>query len=321
MSSHTQQTTEGAPDRAPMTLPRLAEMKLNAEPIVMVTARHRPSPPTSRWPARRPSPWLSAYAAHRSWTPWWAMDEMLSCGGRPGQRQAAGASSASFRRAVEGAGDRARDGYVNEGGRAARRAQARRGGVSAGQARLGDRGRHPGDDVVFATAPNGRHGLALPSSTQGSMPIRAKSPRNLALEVVLVVARPLAHQARSGEASGGSGSAAPPHRTVPGRGTTCSGHRDAAGSTAKFVEALRRPAGRRWTRGVGEYARQVRYGAFPGPEHSYSIEPAELDAFRRYLEQESLAGLSPSGATGRRRRSEPNDERSASPGNRSPPPV
>ena len=40
---------------------------------------------------------------------------------------------------------------------------------------------------------------------------------------------------------------------------------------------------------VGEYAREVRDRAFPGPEHTYSIEPAELEAFRRYLDQESLA--------------------------------
>jgi 3-methyl-2-oxobutanoate hydroxymethyltransferase len=61
------------------------------------------------------------------------------------------------------------------------------------------------------------------------------------------------------------------------------------GHTAKFVK---RYADLRaeMTRGVGEYAREVRDRAFPGPEHTYSIEPAELNAFRRYLEQESLAG-------------------------------
>jgi 3-methyl-2-oxobutanoate hydroxymethyltransferase len=41
--------------------------------------------------------------------------------------------------------------------------------------------------------------------------------------------------------------------------------------------------------GVGDYAAEVRDGSFPGPEHIYSIDPAELDELRRYLDQESLA--------------------------------
>jgi 3-methyl-2-oxobutanoate hydroxymethyltransferase len=32
--------------------------------------------------------------------------------------------------------------------------------------------------------------------------------------------------------------------------------------------------------GVAEYAAEVRSGAFPGPEHVYSIDEAELEAFR-----------------------------------------
>jgi 3-methyl-2-oxobutanoate hydroxymethyltransferase len=44
--------------------------------------------------------------------------------------------------------------------------------------------------------------------------------------------------------------------------------------------------------GVRSYADEVRGGAFPDAEHVYTIEPAELIEFRRYLEQESLAGAS-----------------------------
>ena len=40
---------------------------------------------------------------------------------------------------------------------------------------------------------------------------------------------------------------------------------------------------------VGEYAGEVRARSFPGPEHVYSVDPEELEAFRRYLDQESLA--------------------------------
>jgi 3-methyl-2-oxobutanoate hydroxymethyltransferase len=43
-------------------------------------------------------------------------------------------------------------------------------------------------------------------------------------------------------------------------------------------------------RGVAEYAREVRSREFPRAEHTYAVDPAELDAFRRYLDQESLAG-------------------------------
>src|SRR5688500_12190616 len=41
--------------------------------------------------------------------------------------------------------------------------------------------------------------------------------------------------------------------------------------------------------GVAAYAREVRPGVFPGAEHIYSIDPAELGEFRAYLDQESLA--------------------------------
>jgi 3-methyl-2-oxobutanoate hydroxymethyltransferase len=41
---------------------------------------------------------------------------------------------------------------------------------------------------------------------------------------------------------------------------------------------------------VERYGREVRSRHFPEPDHVYSIEPAELDEFRRYLDQESLAG-------------------------------
>jgi 3-methyl-2-oxobutanoate hydroxymethyltransferase len=40
---------------------------------------------------------------------------------------------------------------------------------------------------------------------------------------------------------------------------------------------------------VGRYGEEVRSRHFPEPDHVYSVEPAELDAFRRYLDQESLA--------------------------------
>src|SRR3954453_2212590 len=43
MSAHPQQPLAGAAERRPVTLPQLADMKLSAEPIVMVTAYDHPS--------------------------------------------------------------------------------------------------------------------------------------------------------------------------------------------------------------------------------------------------------------------------------------
>jgi 3-methyl-2-oxobutanoate hydroxymethyltransferase len=39
---------------------------------------------------------------------------------------------------------------------------------------------------------------------------------------------------------------------------------------------------------VAQYGDEVRSRHFPEPDHVYSVEPAELDEFRRYLDQESL---------------------------------
>ena len=41
--------------------------------------------------------------------------------------------------------------------------------------------------------------------------------------------------------------------------------------------------------GVSRYTDEVRSKRFPRDEHTYSIEPEELESFRRYLDQESLA--------------------------------
>jgi 3-methyl-2-oxobutanoate hydroxymethyltransferase len=44
--------------------------------------------------------------------------------------------------------------------------------------------------------------------------------------------------------------------------------------------------------GLRSYAAEVRAGDFPAAEHIYSVEPAELAELRRYLDQESLASAS-----------------------------
>ena len=64
--------------------------------------------------------------------------------------------------------------------------------------------------------------------------------------------------------------------------------RDLRRPQAKFVKRfaeLRERDDRRRRRVRAE----VRARSFPGPEHVYSVDPEELEAFRRYLNQESLA--------------------------------
>ena len=60
------------------------------------------------------------------------------------------------------------------------------------------------------------------------------------------------------------------------------------GHAAKFVKRFAEVR-EEMIRGVGDYAREVREGSFPGPEHTYAVDRDELAAFRRYLDQESLA--------------------------------
>jgi 3-methyl-2-oxobutanoate hydroxymethyltransferase len=60
------------------------------------------------------------------------------------------------------------------------------------------------------------------------------------------------------------------------------------GHTARFVKryAEARDA---MVAGLATYAEDVRAGRFPEAEHVYSVDPAELQELRRYLDQESLA--------------------------------
>jgi 3-methyl-2-oxobutanoate hydroxymethyltransferase len=60
------------------------------------------------------------------------------------------------------------------------------------------------------------------------------------------------------------------------------------GHMPKFVKRYENLPERMIT-AVSEYTAEVREHRFPGPEHVYSVEPAELDQLRRYLDQESLA--------------------------------
>ena len=60
------------------------------------------------------------------------------------------------------------------------------------------------------------------------------------------------------------------------------------GHTPKFVKRYAELRERDDRRGRRRTRAEVRARSFPGPEHSYSVDAEELEAFRRYLDQESL---------------------------------
>lgn len=60
-----------------------------------------------------------------------------------------------------------------------------------------------------------------------------------------------------------------------------------AGRMAKFVKQYADVRGE-MKRGLAAYAEEVRTGAFPGPEHVYSVEPSELEGLRQRLNREDL---------------------------------
>jgi 3-methyl-2-oxobutanoate hydroxymethyltransferase len=59
------------------------------------------------------------------------------------------------------------------------------------------------------------------------------------------------------------------------------------GHMAKFVKRYAN-VHEQMVAAVEQYGKEVRTHHFPEPDHVYSVEPAELDGFRRYLDQESL---------------------------------
>jgi 3-methyl-2-oxobutanoate hydroxymethyltransferase len=63
------------------------------------------------------------------------------------------------------------------------------------------------------------------------------------------------------------------------------------GHIPKFVKRYAE-VGDSMVNGVRAFADEVRSHSFPAPEHTYSVDPEELAAFERWLEQESLAGVS-----------------------------
>jgi 3-methyl-2-oxobutanoate hydroxymethyltransferase len=286
-------------ERPPMTLPRLAEMKLNAEPIVMVTAYDFPSAEIAE-AAGVDLVLVGDTAAmtmlgHSSTTPV-SMDEMLVLARavRRGLRTpllVGDLPFGSYERSNEQAIDSSMR-YVKEAG--CEVVKLERGGLSVERARA----------IIRAGIPvMGHVGLTPQTATAlGGFKAQGKTADQAAQ---------IAEEAFALEAAGCFAivfEAIParisellvPKLRVPvigiGAGVATDGQvlvwHDLlgiyGGHTPKFVKRYAELR-EEMVRAVGAYAGEVRSRSFPAAEHTYSIDAEELEAFRRYLDHESLA--------------------------------
>jgi 3-methyl-2-oxobutanoate hydroxymethyltransferase len=288
-----------AAERLPMTLPLLAEMKLNAEPIVMVTAYDFPSAEIAE-AAGVDLVLVGDTAAmtmlgHSATTPV-SVDEMLvlTRAVRRGLKTpllVGDLPFGSYERSNEQAIDTATR-YVKEAGCDV--VKLERGGVSVERARA----------IIRAGIPvMGHVGLTPQTATAlGGFKAQGKTADQAAQ---------IAEEAFALEAAGCFAivfEAIPaqisellvPKLRVPvigiGAGVATDGQvlvwHDLlgiyGGHTPKFVKRYAELR-EEMVRAVGSYSGEVRSRAFPAAEHTYSIDADELEAFRRYLDQDSLA--------------------------------
>jgi 3-methyl-2-oxobutanoate hydroxymethyltransferase len=286
-------------ERQPMTLPRLAEMKRNGEPIVMVTAYDHPSAQVAE-EAGVDIVLVGDSAAmtvlgYDSTVPV-GMDEMvmLAAAVRRGLRTPfliGDLPFGSYERSNEQAVESAQR-FVKEAGCEA--VKLERGGASVDRARA----------IIRAGIPvMGHVGLTPQTATalggfraQGRTAGRASEIAEEALALQAVGCFAIVLEAVPAEVT----EALTTKLEVPtigiGAGAATTGQvlvfHDLlgifGGHEPRFVKRyahLREDM----IRAVTAYAADVRRHRFPGPEHTYAIDPEELAAFRRYLDQESLA--------------------------------
>ena len=293
-------TAPPAGDRPPVNLPRLVEMKAAGEPIVMVTAYDYPSARVAEeagvdivlvgdsaamvvlgYPGTEPV----------------SMEEMIVLGKavRRGLKtplmvgdMPMGSYEASNELAVQNA-----QRLVKETGCQAVKLEA--GGV-VGRAGPGDRPlRHPGDGPRRADPADRQRARRLQSPGQDAPRARSSSARTLWRCSRSAASRSSSRRfrrrspKRSSTSSRSRRSGSAPARQPRARSwssTTCSASPPAAWRSSSSATPT---STRRWSRRSSRYGAEVRSRHFPEPDHVYSVEPAELDEFRRYLEQESLA--------------------------------
>ena len=285
--------------RVAMTLPRLAEMKLNSEPIVMVTAYDFPSAEIAE-AAGVDLVLVGDTAAmtmlgHSSTTPV-SLDEMLVLAKavRRGLRTPLlvgdlpfGSYEGSNEQAVESATR-----YVKEAGCDV--VKLERGGVSVERTRAIVRAGipvmgHVGLTPQTATALGGFRAQGRTADRALQIAAEARALEEAGCFAIVFEAIPAAIS-----------EVLVPKLGIPvigiGAGVATDGQvlvwHDLlgiyGGHQPKFVK---RYANLReeMARAVGDYAGEVRARAFPAPEHTYSIDADELEAFRSYLERDGLA--------------------------------
>jgi 3-methyl-2-oxobutanoate hydroxymethyltransferase len=299
MSSGVRSHTVPAADRVAMSLPRLAEMKENGEPIVMVTAYDYPSATVAE-AAGVDLVLVGDSAANvvlgYDRTDLVSMDEMIVLGKavRRGLRtplmigdMPMGSYEASDELAVLGA-----QRLIKETGCQAVKVEA--GGVSVQRARA----------IVNAGIPvMGHLGLTPQTATAlGGYKAQGKSARAaiqmnedaLALQHAGCFA--VVFEAVPAEIATTIAARLDIVTIGIGAGGATSGQvlvfHDLLGITtghmAKFVKRYA-DVHETMVAAVGRYADEVRGGAFPAPEHAYSIDPDELEDFHRHVDDRALA--------------------------------
>jgi 3-methyl-2-oxobutanoate hydroxymethyltransferase len=286
-------------ERAPMTLPRVAEMARSGEPIVMVTAYDHPSAEVAEAAGVDlvlvGDTGAMTVLGYHSTVPV-SLDEMLVLARavRRGLRTPLMIGDLPFG-SYEGSNELAvasAQRYVKEAGCDA--VKLERGGASVDRARA----------IIRAGIPvMGHVGLTPQTATQfGGYKAQGRTAER---------ANQIAEESFALDAAG---CFAIVFEAVPAAVTAALVERleapvigigagpDADGQVLVFHDLLGMYAGRaprfvkryadvkrEMINGVSRYASEVRAGSFPRDEHTYRIDPEELSSFRRYLDQESLA--------------------------------
>jgi 3-methyl-2-oxobutanoate hydroxymethyltransferase len=286
-------------ERTPVTLPTLAEMKLNAQPIVMVTAYDFPSAEIAE-AAGVDIVLVGDTAAmtmlgHSATTPV-SVDEMLMLAKavRRGLRTPLlvgdlpfGSYERSNEQAIETATRFVKEAgcdvvKLERGGSSVERARAI---IRAGIPVMG----HVGLTPQTATAlggyrAQGRTADRAAKIAEEALALEAAGCFAIVFEAVPAAISELLVRRLSIPVIGiGAGSATDGQVLVWHDLLGIYG-----GHQAKFVKRFANLRAE-MIGAVGAYATEVRARSFPGPDHVYSVEPEELQSFRRYLDQESLA--------------------------------
>lgn len=298
MSSGARSHTVPAADRVAMSLPRLAEMKENGEPIVMVTAYDYPSATVAE-AAGADLVLVGDSAANvvlgYPRTELVSMEEMIVLGKavRRGLKtplmvgdMPMGSYEASNELAIESA-----QRMVKETGCQTVKLEA--GGVSVERARAIIRAGipvmgHVGLTPQTATALGGYKAQGKTAKAAVKLMEEVLALQSVGCFAVVIEAVPAEIAA-----------AIAARVEVPtigiGAGPATSGQvlvfHDLLGITtghmAKFVKRYA-DVHETMVEAVSNYRDEVRAGTFPGPEHVYAVDQAELEEFHRYLDQESL---------------------------------